>query len=41
MFAHVSMKRCFKSRIVAYRCLVQCDMHTFLHQSPNSVVNRT
>jgi len=42
MLAHVLMRRCFKSRTaagIADRCL--CNVHTFLHQSTNSVVNRT
>ena len=43
MLAHVSMRRCFKSLVteagVANRCLY--NLHTFLHQSTNSVVNRT
>jgi len=43
MLAHVSMKHCFKSLVTAAgvvdRCL--CNVHTFLHQSTNSVVNWT
>jgi len=43
MLAHVSMMRCFKSLVtaagVADRCLY--NVHTFLHQSANSIVNRT
>jgi len=43
MLAHVSMRRCFKLLVieagVADRYLY--NVHTFLHQSTNSVVNRT
>jgi len=43
MLAHVSMRHCYKSLVttagVADRCLY--NVHTFLHQSTNSVVNRT
>jgi len=43
MLAHVSMRRCFKSLVtadsIAGRWLY--NVHTFLHQSTNSVVNRT
>ena len=42
MLAHVSMRRCFKSLTmagVADRWLY--NVHTFLHQSTNSVVNQT
>jgi len=43
MLAHMSMRRCCKSLVtaagIADRCLY--NVHTFLHQSTNSVVNRT
>jgi len=43
MLAHVSMRHCFESLVtaadVADRCLY--NVHTFLHQSTNSVVNQT
>jgi len=43
MFAHVSMRLCFKPLVtvagIADRCLY--NVHTFLHQFTNSVVNRT
>jgi len=43
MLAHMSMRRCFKLLVTAAggtdRCL--CSVHTFLHQSTNSVVNWT
>jgi len=42
MLAHVSMRRWFKSLVTAADVAdVVYNVHTFLHQSTNSVVNRT
>jgi len=43
MLAHVSMRRCFKSLVTAAGVTNRClyNVHTFLHLSTNSVVNRT
>jgi len=44
MLAHVSMRHCYKSLVTAEQLVSGtgvCTMYTFLHQSSNSVVNRT
>jgi len=43
MLADVSMRRCFKSLVTAAGITDKClyNVHKFLHQSTNFVVNRT